>query len=243
MLARLQDFTASIEAGVQVRAIRAALRRRRHVVRQRVVVEPRNAVGRARHEMQLTIGNVGRATVLRVPFRRAPVGVHQSRGGREPGERHVRCDVRRDGHRVDGHVEAAPLQLSRGGQADGAAPDDGRAPFLVRGGKFRRHQAGAPRQRHSRAAMTVVVNQQAIVELVCLEHEPGITMRAQPHGRANDAVPGRIHAASAIGPLTGCPGGGRRTAQPPSPKPTAARPDVVRKVRRFMPNPPRVRQS
>ena len=59
-------------------------------------------------------------------------------------------------------------------------------------GELRRHQTRTPRQRHARAAMTVVVNQEPIVQLVGLEDESGIAMRPQPHRRADNAVPGRV---------------------------------------------------
>src|SRR5206468_6058001 len=40
--------------------------------------------------------------------------------------------------------------------------------------------------------MTVVVNEEPVVQLVRLEDEPGIAMRPQPHGGADNTVPGRV---------------------------------------------------
>ena len=109
--------------------------------------------------------------------------------GVKPGERHVRRDVGRHRQRVDRDVEAASLELPRAGQPDRSAADHRRLPRLVLGGELRRHQARAPRQRHPGAAVPVVVHQQLVVELVGLEHEAGVAMRAQPDRGADDAVP------------------------------------------------------
>src|SRR5206468_2052185 len=48
--------------------------------------------------------------------------------------------------------------------------------------------------------MTVVVNQQPIVELVGLEHEAGIAMRPESHRGADDAVPAGVHRRERGGP-------------------------------------------
>ena len=58
--------------------------------------------------------------------------------------------------------------------------------------QFGRHIARAPRQGHARAAVTVIVNEQLRVTLLCLDDEPRVPVRAQPDRRSNDPVPGGI---------------------------------------------------
>jgi hypothetical protein len=50
------------------------------------------------------------------------------------------------------------------------------------------HRTGAPGERHTRAAMAVVVNDGLCVELVGSQDEAGITMRAEADGGPNDAI-------------------------------------------------------
>jgi len=60
----------------------------------------------------------------------------------------------------------------------------------VRSGQLSRHQTGAPGQRHSCTAVTVVVDEQLVVKLVWSQHEPRVAVRPQPNGRSNDTIPG-----------------------------------------------------
>ena len=193
MLARLQHFLPDVQPGVEARTLRVRRLRRRQLVDQRIVVEPRHAVMRAGEQLQLAIGDVGGAPVLRVPFRRPPIVFDQARRRREAGERHVRRHVGRDRHRVDRDVEAAPLELPRAREPDRSAADDRRLPRLMLGRELRRHQPGAPGERHAGAAVPVVVHEQLVVQLVRLEDEAGIAMRPQADGRPDDPVPGRVH--------------------------------------------------
>ena len=162
------------------------------LVDQRVVVEPRDAEVRPGQQLQLPVRDVGGAAVLRVPLRRPPIGFDEAGLRREPGERHVRRHVGRHGQRVDRDVEAAALELPRAREADRSAADHRRLPRLMLGRELRRHQPGAPRQRHAGAAVPVVVHEQLVVELVRLQHEAGVAMRPQADGRADDAIPRRV---------------------------------------------------
>src|SRR5262245_49990559 len=60
------------------------------------------------------------------------------------------------------------------------------------GGEFRGHQPRAPRERHAGAAVTVVVDNQLVVQLVRFQDEAGIAMRTQADRGPDDAVPGRV---------------------------------------------------
>ena len=60
------------------------------------------------------------------------------------------------------------------------------------GRELRGHQAGPPCERHARAAMAVVVDDELVVQFVGLEHEARVAMRTQADGRADDALPRRI---------------------------------------------------
>ena len=83
----------------------------------------------------------------------------------------------------------APLQLPRTRQPDRPAADDRGPPRLMLGRELRRHQPGAPGERHPGAAVPVVVHEQLVVESVRPEDEPGITVRTQADRRADDVVP------------------------------------------------------
>ena len=132
---------------------------RRGVVGGVVTVDPVDAVVPAHHQLQLPVGDLGRAHELRVPGRCAPLVVDECRGRREARERHVRRRIRRHGHRVDRDLESAPLQLARRRQARRSAPDhsDPALARLLR--HLGHHDAAAPAERHAGAGMAVVVDE------------------------------------------------------------------------------------
>ena len=163
----------------------------RLVVAQRIGVEPRHAVSPSHQQLQLPIGNLGGFPELRVPGGSAEVVVNQSRRGRESRERHVRGGVRRHRHGVDGHVEAAPLQLARGSEPGGPAADDGGPAAVVGESHFGGHPSRAPGERHARPAVAVVVDHRGFIEAVGPQQEPRRAVRPQPDGGADDAV--RVH--------------------------------------------------
>ncbi len=207
------------------------------VIRRRVVHDPADAVLRTREQLQTAIRDQHRLAKLRVPFRRAIGLVHETRRRREAGQRHVRRGIRWNGGGVNRDVEAAPLELARGGEADDARSHHRGATLGVRERHVRGHRAGAPRQRHARAAMPEVVNQCFRAEPVRFEDEAGWAMRAEADGRANHAIPRRIHHRQSDHRTPRrelrCRCGLRRAAFEPA-NPSAAMPPRCRTLRRFI---------
>ena len=167
-----------------------AIRPRRLVVGRLVLLDPRNAVLRSR-PAAAGADTRSRAACrhLRVPRGRAQLVVDEARRRRPAGQRHVRRRVGRHGRRIDRDVEAVPLQLARGGEADDARAEHRRFAFGMRQREIGGHRRRAPRQRHARAAVAEVVDERLAIELLGAQHEPGRPMRAQADGGADDAVP------------------------------------------------------
>ena len=129
VFSRLQHRRLYIETGVEaaldLRQSRIFARRTREAVPPRVTssatthrVPPRRATGVACRRR----GRLGRTA------RRRPGSVPGAETRFEEGENpRTPCwsRVGREGARMDGDVEAAPLELPRGGEADGAGSDDG----------------------------------------------------------------------------------------------------------------------
>jgi len=192
MLARLQHLLRHHQPGEQAGTLWRAWVRRTQRVHQRVIVEPGDTEVRPGEQLQLPVRDVRGAAVLRVPFRRPLVREHEAGLGGEPGQRHVRRHVGRNGQRVDRDLEPAALELPGAREADRPATDDGRLPRGMLRGELRRHQAGAPRQRHARAAVPVVVHEQLVAELLRLQDKASVAMRPQADGRADHAIPRRL---------------------------------------------------
>ncbi len=155
---------------------------------RRVVLDPRDPVLRASHELQLPVGDLHRLAELRFPGRRALGDVHQPRGRREAGQRIVRRRVGRHVGGVDGDLEAAPLELAGRRESNRAAAEHGGATVAVGQRHVGGHRSGAPRQRHAGAAVAVVVDDGLGVEPGVAEDEPRRPVRAQADGVADDAV-------------------------------------------------------
>src|SRR5262245_66532907 len=59
----------------------------------------------------------------------------------------------------------------------------------MRGGQFSSDQTGSPRQRHPRAAVSVVVHEKFFVQLLGPQQEARIAMRTETDRRADHAIP------------------------------------------------------
>src|SRR5262249_11675897 len=59
----------------------------------------------------------------------------------------------------------------------------------MRGGQFSGDQTGSPRQRHPRAAVSVVVHEKFFVQLLGPQQEARIAMRTETDRRADHAIP------------------------------------------------------
>jgi hypothetical protein len=94
---------------------------------------------------------------------------------------------------VDRHREAAPLELAGRRHPDDAGAQHRRPPLGVRQRHVGGHRRRAPRQRHARAAVAVVVDDGLGVELAGLEDEARRPVRTQAHGLADDALGGDPH--------------------------------------------------
>ena len=89
---------------------------------------------------------------------------------------------------MDGDVEAAPLELTRGGETDGAGSDDGGLPGGVRLGQLGHEEARPPRERDARAAVSVVVDHGLVVQPLGGHAEARWTEGSQPHGGPDDTI-------------------------------------------------------
>ena len=125
---------------------------------------------------------------LHIPRRRAAGAIHDVGGLPErTGDAGGRAG--RQLPRVDRHAEAPVLENARRCEADGAAADDGRrsrpsaVPHEIRGQHGR-----APGQRHARAAVSVVVDQELVAQALRAHDEPGRPVRAQAHLPPDDPV-------------------------------------------------------
>ena len=189
-------------AGLEQLARALNVRRQQHVaapghlliVRGGVVGDPRDAVLGADEQLQAAVGDVDGLLELGGPLGGADVSADEARGRREAGQRPVRGDLGGQGRRIDGDAEAAPLQFTRGRETDDAAADDGDGALALLQGQVGRHGRRAPRERHARSTVAVVVNQQLAAELVGPQDEAARAMGAEADRGADDAVPRRMDA-------------------------------------------------
>ena len=155
----------------------------------RVAVHPCDPVLRTDQELELLVRDLHGTPELSVPGRRALTGLYESGRRCEAGERHVRSGIGRDGHGIDGDIEATPLKLSRCGQSHDAAADHGGPAVLLLRSHFSGHEPRSPGERHPGAPVAVVVDNGFAVEPLGSKYETRGPVWTQAHGRPNDAVP------------------------------------------------------
>ena len=100
----------------------------------------------------------------------------------------IRRRVGRDFASVDRYVEAGVLEHARRRKADDAAADNGGPTLFRLECQVAGEQRGAPRERHARAAVTIVVDDGFVVAAFCAEHEAGGAVRTQSDRRARHAI-------------------------------------------------------
>ena len=158
-------------------------------IRQVVVRNPRNPVIRTGEQLKLSVGDPRCASELFGPFRRTPRIFDEARRWCEAGQRHIRCRIGRHRHRVDRYVKSATLQLACARQTNNSATNDCCAPLVMLGCGFRRHVSGSPGQRHASTPVSVIVNQEFLVELLRSKDKTGIPVRTKSNSCADYPVP------------------------------------------------------
>ena len=117
-------------------------------------------------------------------------GQGDARVGTPHARRPRRPHIGRTLLRVDGHAQALTLRDDGGRESEGSAADDRHvAAAEQRGPGLRhRHVGRTPRQRPAAAAMSIVVHDDAVADVLDVHSRPGSTEGPQAHGGAEDAI-------------------------------------------------------